>query len=52
MLDIIIETLSIGELRGVSENIDIAKGSNKLTQTFKEGWKQYKRRKAWRLRSK
>ena len=42
----LIEMLQIGNHYGVSKNIDIAKGINKMPQTFKEGWKQYKRRKA------
>ena len=44
MIDLIINMLSLDDWHGVSKTIDIAKGSNKLPQTFKEGWKQYKRK--------
>lgn len=48
MFELIIQGLSIDDLYGVSKEIDIAKGINKMPLTFKEGWKQHKRRKAWR----
>jgi len=35
------------DYKGVSKEIDIAKGVNKLPLSFSEGWKQYKRLKAW-----
>ena len=47
MFDLILKCLDLGELRGVSKEIDIAKGVNKLQTTFKGSWKQYKRKKAW-----
>lgn len=47
MFDLIIRCLDLGELRGVSKEIDIAKGVNKLQTTFIGSWKQYKRKKAW-----
>ncbi len=47
MFELIIKVIDIGELRGVSKEIDIAKGVNKLQTTFKGSWKQYKRKKAW-----
>jgi hypothetical protein len=47
MFDLIIKTLEIGDLIGVSKEIDIAKGVNKLQTTWKGSWKQYKRKKAW-----
>jgi hypothetical protein len=50
MFELIIQCLSMGELRGVSKEIDIAKGVNKAPLTFSEGWKQYKRKKAWQKR--
>tara|TARA_R110000850_G_scaffold187_1_gene1428 strand:- start:877 stop:1002 length:126 start_codon:yes stop_codon:yes gene_type:complete len=39
--------LDINKMHGVSKNIDIAKGVNKLPMTFKEGWNQRKRVKKW-----
>lgn len=47
MMDLILKMLDIGEMYGVSKNIDIAKGINKLPSTFKEGWSQRKRVKKW-----
>ncbi len=47
MFELIIKVIDIGELRGVSKEIDIAKGSNKLHTSFSKIWKQYKRKKAW-----
>jgi len=47
MIDLILQMLAQGDLIGVSKNIDIAKGVNKLPKTIKEGWKQRKRIKAW-----
>ena len=43
MISDIIKLLNIGDLYGVSENIDIAKGKYKLPMTFKEGVKSMKR---------
>lgn len=39
--------LQLDEFKGVSKNVDIAKGSNKLPETFKEGIKQAKRKLVW-----
>ena len=47
MFDLILKCLDLGELRGVSKEIDIAKGVNKLQTTFRGSWNQYKRKKAW-----
>ena len=44
MIDLILKMLDIDKMHGVSKNIDIAKGVNKLPMTFSEGWKQYKRK--------
>ena len=45
MIDLILKMLDIDDkMYGVSKNIDIAKGVNKLPMTFSEGWKQYKRK--------
>ncbi len=46
---ILFKLLRIDEFKGVSENIDIAKGKYKLPETIKEGIKQIKRDLAWRL---
>jgi hypothetical protein len=47
MIDLILKMLDINKMHGVSKNIDIAKGVNKLPMTFKEGWNQRKRVKKW-----
>jgi hypothetical protein len=47
MIDNILKLLEIQEYYGMSKNIDIAKGINKLPSTISEGWKQHKRAKAW-----
>lgn len=47
MIDLILKMLELNEFRGISKDIDIAKGCNKLPVTFKEGWRQRKRCKAW-----
>ena len=47
MLELILKMLELDDFRGVSKNIDIAKGSNKLPMTFREAWEQRKRRKQW-----
>jgi len=44
---IILKLLNIDEFYGVSENIEIAKGKNKMPETFKEGFKQIKRKTKW-----
>ena len=40
---LIIKLLNIDEFYGISENIEIAKGKYKLSETVKEGIKQIKR---------
>jgi len=47
MIGIILDMLAMDEHKGLSNEIDIAKGKNKLSTSFKEAWKQYKREKAW-----
>ena len=46
----ILKLLNIDEFYGVSENIEIAKGKNKLPETIKEGFKQVKREIKWQKR--
>ena len=43
MIDKILELLSLEDYKGVSDNIDFAKGKYKIPRTFKERKKQYKR---------
>ena len=44
MIDLILKMLDIdAKMYGVSKNIDIAKGVNKLPTTFKQAWEQHKR---------
>lgn len=49
MLGIVLDILATDEFYGISEEIEIAKGKNKLPLSFKEGWKQRKRKRAWQL---
>jgi len=39
----ILKLLNIDEFYGIDNTIEIAKGKNKLPETFKEGFKQIKR---------
>jgi hypothetical protein len=45
----IIELLNTNEYYGVSENIDIAKGRYQIPYTWKDAWKNIKRR-LWQKR--
>ena len=47
MIDIILKMLELDKMHGVSKNIDIAKGSNKLPTTLKDGYNQFKRKIKW-----
>ena len=47
MIDLILKMLDLDEMIGVSKEVDIAKGVNKLPLTFKEGFAQYKRKNKW-----
>jgi hypothetical protein len=47
MIDLILKMLDLGDLYGVSKNVDIAKGVNKLPLNFTDGFKQLKRNKKW-----
>ena len=40
----LIEMLNMNEYYGVSENIDIAKGRYQIPYTWKDAWKNIKRR--------
>ena len=44
---IVLKLLDIDDFYGVSEEIEIAKGKYKLPLTFKEGFRQFKRRTKW-----
>jgi len=44
MIDFIVKLLEVDDFYGRSKHIDFAKGSNKLPMTFREGWKQRKRK--------
>jgi hypothetical protein len=46
----ILKLLNIDKFYGVSKNIEIAKGKNKLPETIKEGFKQVKRHIKWQKR--
>jgi len=45
---IVIKLLNIDNFYGIDETIEIAKGKNKLPETFKEGFKQIKRHTKWK----
>jgi len=47
MIELILKMLDIDEFIGMSKRIDIAKGKNKMPQSFREGWRQRKRAKVW-----
>ena len=47
MFDLIIKVLELGDLYGISKEIDIAKGINKMPLSVSEAWQQRKRKKAW-----
>lgn len=47
MIDLILRALELGDMYGVSKEIDIAKGINKMPTTVKEGVKRLKRKRAW-----
>ena len=49
MIDNIVELLNTKEFYGVSENIDIAKGKYQIPFTWKDTWKNIKRR-LWQIR--
>ena len=44
---IVLKLLNIDEWYGISEEVEIAKGKYKLPLTFKEGFKQLKRKRKW-----
>ena len=44
---IILKLLNLDNFYGIDETIEIAKGKNKLPETFKEGFKQIKRHIKW-----
>lgn len=50
MIGIIIDLLSVDELYGLTDEIEIAKGRHNLTLSFKGIYNQKKREKAWRRR--
>jgi hypothetical protein len=47
MINIILKMLDINDMYGVSKEIDIAKGVNKLPLNLKDGFKQLKRKSKW-----
>ena len=49
MIDLLLNMLELDGHFMVSKNVDIAKGINKMPQSFKEGWQQRKRAKAWQM---
>lgn len=44
MIGVLLDILEIDDFEGVSEEVDIAKGKYKLPTSFREGWKQHKRK--------
>ena len=49
MIGLLLDMLELDTHIGVSKNVDIAKGINKMPNSLKEGWAQYKRMKAWQM---
>lgn len=47
MVSLIIKMLDVADFEGISENIDVAKGKNKMQTSLKGAWRQRKRTKAW-----
>lgn len=47
MIEQIVKLLALDDWVGCTENIDIAKGKNRLPLTFREAWQQNKREKQW-----
>lgn len=47
MIDLILKILSVDEMIGVSKEVDIAKGVDKLPTTFKQAWEQRNRKEKW-----
>lgn len=50
MIGTILDMLAMEEFYNISEEIEIAKGKNKLPMTFKEGIKKAKRKAKWQKR--
>ena len=50
MIKQIFELLNSSEYLGETENIEIVKGKYRLPLSIKDGKKQFKRERAWRLR--
>ena len=47
MIDLILQMLSLGDMIGVSKEIDIAKGMYKEPSSVKEGIERHKRKIKW-----
>lgn len=47
MIKILLDILAIDDFYNISEEIEIAKGKNKLCSNWKEAWYQYKRKTKW-----
>lgn len=47
MIDLILKILSVDDMIGISKEVDIAKGVDKIPLTFKDGFEQRKRRLKW-----
>jgi|TARA_B100000780_G_C20952583_1_gene380036 hypothetical protein len=45
----ILKLLNAYEFYAEDETIEIAKGKNKMPETFKEGYKQLKRNRRWQI---
>lgn len=48
MMEIILNALAMDDFYNISEEIEIAKGRNKLPMSFKEGYKKAIRKAKWR----
>lgn len=43
MIDLTLQILRLSDFKGLSENIDIAKGKYQIPLTIKDAWKHHKR---------
>lgn len=50
MMGIILDLLQLDDWHNISEEIEIAKGKNKIPMTFNQGLKQLKRQRKWQSR--
>lgn len=50
MIKLLLDILSMDDFYGISEEIEVVSGKNKLCTNVKEAWEQNKRKKEWSQR--